>query len=102
MKYVVLSLFFSLCAFGAVKHKSSLKIVEQSVIHPTNCPDDPLATPCTIVRIVVENRAFEPQTAVINCGDENDEAQIVIPARTRLTIDEELDLYAIDPSCHLK
>lgn len=85
---------------GISKHKVAPRIVEQSVVHPTNCLDnDPLMPVCTMLHVVMENPLLKPVNATIQCGA--DEAEIVLSPRTRLTVDVEMTLFVTDPSCDI-
>ena len=96
---IVFGCFYMVAVVKSVKPNGPY-IVEQSVVHPTNCQDqDPLMPVCTMVHVVMENPLFVPVVASIRCGE--DEADVNLSPRTRLTVDVEMTLYVSDVNCEI-
>ncbi len=81
--------------------KPAVVLVSQERFKIAECAeDDPLA-PCEGERMVMENRSMTPQTVTINCGSDNDEADTLIPARTRMSVEIEMTIPSPFPACRI-
>ena len=77
------------------------RIVSNTTYKVENCKEDPL-TPCYGERIVIENLWMVPAQVILSCGMDLDEQEMLIPARTRLTVDIEMSIPVPHPACVVK
>lgn len=101
MKYIILAVLALMSSHQ--KHVDpNVRIVEQRVVHPVDCENNPLQPVCTSVMTIFENLRYKPVEAVVSCGSSMDESYITLPPRTRLTVTIEITIYVEDPSCTMK